>query len=111
MRREDGKAWDFSIKEMRDEATQMMLDRQPFMLISSPPYTMYSILQNGNRVRFCKTEWDDTLAAEQVHIASSLKLFENQRRMVIYFLFEHPKSATSWKFQRDSELHEQARRA
>ena len=99
VRREDGKVWNFSSKKMRDEATEMVLTQKPFMLISSPPCTMYSILQNGNRGRFTKSEWDDKLAEAKVHIDFSLKLFEIQRRMGNYFLFEHPKSASSWKLK------------
>ena len=54
VRRKDGKAWEFSKRSMRDEATKMVIGQQPFMLISSPPCTMFSILQNGNRGRFTK---------------------------------------------------------
>ena len=40
VRRRDGKNWDFSLKAMRDEATQMVIDDEPFMLVGSPPCTM-----------------------------------------------------------------------
>ena len=40
LHRSDGRAWDFSIKKMRDEATRMVVERKPFMLISSQPCTM-----------------------------------------------------------------------
>ena len=49
VRRTDGKVWDFSSRKMRDEAKKMVIEREPFMLISFPPCTMYSLLQNGKR--------------------------------------------------------------
>ena len=65
---------------------------------------MYSILQNGNRGPFTKDEWNRKLASAKVHIDFSLKLFETQRRLGNYFLFEHPKSATSWKLNEITEF-------
>ena len=48
VRRKDGQTWDFSKRRMRDEATKMVIEQKPFMLISSPPCTMFSILRSGN---------------------------------------------------------------
>ena len=67
VRRPDGKHWDFSIKSMRDDATKLVLEREPFMLICSPPCTMFSILQNGNRGRFSKEDWDEKLRCSSSH--------------------------------------------
>ena len=65
---------------------------------------MYSILQNGNRGRFTKKQWDEKLAAAKVHIDFSMKLFELQRRMGNHFLYEHPSTATSWKLDSMKEF-------
>ena len=96
VQRKDGQSWGFSKRRMRDEATEMVIDQRTFVLISSPPCTMYSILQNGNRGRFTKKQWDGKLAAAKVHIDFSMKLFELQRRMGNRFLYEHPRTVTSW---------------
>ena len=104
VRRKDGKMWDFSKRIMRDEATKMVLEQQPFMLISSPPCTMFSILQNGNRGRFTKAHWEEKLANAKVHIDFSLKLFELQRRMGNHFLYEHPRTAASWELPEMKEF-------
>ena len=99
VRRTDGKVWDFSSRKMRDEATKMVIEREPFMLILSPPCTMYSLLQNGNRGRFSKEVWDKKHEEANIHIDFSLKVFEIQRRSGRHFLYEHPRRATSWKLE------------
>ena len=62
--------------EAPDEATKMVIEDEPFMLISSPPCTMFSMLQNGNKGRFTKQQWDAKIESARVHITFSLKLFE-----------------------------------
>ena len=65
---------------------------------------MFSILQNGNRGRFTKAQWDEKMAAAKVHIDFSLKLFELQRRMGNHFIYEHPRTATSWQLPEMKEF-------
>ena len=65
---------------------------------------MFSILQNGNRGRFTKAQWEEKMAAAKVHITFSLKLFELQRRMGNHFLYEHPRTATSWQLPEMEEF-------
>ena len=96
--------WSDKQNVKRDEATKMVIEQKPFMLISSPPCTMFSILQNGNRGRFTKEQWAEKMSAAEVHIDFSLKLFELQRRMGNHFLYEHPRTATSWKLEKMKEF-------
>ena len=99
MTRADGQAWDFSLKAMRDEATKILLEEEPLMLVGSPPCTMWSILQNGNRWRYSDAEWQQKLDDAHVHIDLCLKVFELQRRAGRFFLYEHPRTATSSKLK------------
>ena len=83
----------------RDEATRMVVTEEPFFLIGSPPCTMFSVLQNGNRHRFTERDWQKKLDDAEVHIKFCLTLYEIQRRAGRYYLHEHPRSATSWKLR------------
>ena len=97
--RKDGEHWDFSRKRHRDEATQMIVSSEPFCLIGSPPCTMFSILQNGNKHRFTKAEWKEKMQKAEVHIRFCISLYEIQRRAGRYYLHEHPRTATSWSLK------------
>ena len=99
VRRPDVKHWDSSNKSMRDDATKLVLESEPFMLRCSPPCTILSILQKGNRGISSKESLDDKLRRAQVHNDFSLKLFEIQRRCNICDLYEHPRTASSWKLK------------
>ena len=65
---------------MRDETTRKVIEDEPFMLVGSPPCTMYSILQNSNKWRFTDAQWDEKMEEAKVHIDFCFKLFELQRR-------------------------------
>ena len=56
--RSDGQPWNFSLKEHRDEVVERVLSEEPMMIIGSPPWTMFSILQNGNRWRHTPAAWN-----------------------------------------------------
>ena len=99
VQREDGDQWDFSRKRHRDEATRMVVQDEPYCLIGSPPCTMFSVLQNGNRWRFTESDWNRKLAEAEVHIEFCLTLYEIQRRAGRFYLHEHPRTATSWKLR------------
>ena len=55
--RDDGTPWDFNIRRHRDEVVKRVIAEEPFCLIGSPPCTMFSCLQNGNKWRFSDKEW------------------------------------------------------
>ena len=78
--RPDGNPWNFSIKRHRDEAVQMVLELEPYMLIGSPPCTMFSILQNGNKHRHTPEAWKQMMAKAEIHLNFCLTLYELQRR-------------------------------
>ena len=86
----------FSRKRHRDEVVQKVLDEEPFMLVGSPPCTMFSILQNGNRHRHTPAAWAEMMKKAEVHIQFCITLYEIQRRAGRYYLHEHPRTATSW---------------
>ena len=45
MRRKDGKNWDLSLKATRDEATKMIIDDEPFMLVGSIVHDVLEIAE------------------------------------------------------------------
>ena len=77
----------------------MVVQDEPYCLIGSPPCTMFSILQNGNKWRHTEKDWQRKLDEAEVHIKFCLSLYEIQRRAGRYYLHEHPRSATSWKLK------------
>ena len=99
VKRPDGKPWDFSIKANRDEAVRKVINEEPLFVIGSPPCTMFSILQNGNKHRHSPAAWQAKLDAAEVHIKFCLTLYEIQRRAGRYYLHEHPRTATSWALE------------
>ena len=43
---ETGRPWDFSLHQVREKVRKMIRDTKPFLVICSPPCTMFSSLQN-----------------------------------------------------------------
>ena len=55
---DSGSHWDFSHSHMREKALKLQDDVKPRRLILSPPYTMFSTMQNGS---MCKMSVEDAL--------------------------------------------------
>ncbi len=66
------------------------------MIIGSPPCTMFSVLQHMHKRT---TERDEKLAEAKRHLDFMLEVYEHQRRQGLWFLHEHPHSASSWKLK------------
>ena len=95
VKRTDGHPWDFEKRLHRMEAMRKIIKDEPYFVIGSPPCTIWSILQNGNRGRYSEEEWAAKLRAGKVHIDFCLAIYEVQRRAGRYYLHEHPRTATS----------------
>ena len=46
--KDDGKPWDFNVKEKRDKALDMVLNKEALLLIGSPMCKSFSKLMNWN---------------------------------------------------------------
>ncbi len=89
--------WDFRIKRHRQAALDLIARKKPAVIILSPPCTTYSRLR----------QWSDTKRSPEVvdaerqegllHLRFAVAIAENQLRNGRGFIFEHPRSATSWQ--------------
>ncbi len=93
----DGRAWNFAEKEMRERAMAKLKAEEPQLLVGSPMCTAFSQLQAINVARRDPAIVRRELESAKDHVRWVMKLCALQVRENRYFLFEHPKTATSWK--------------
>ena len=82
---------------MRERVRQLVTETKPFMLIGSPPCTMFCLLQNLSRNKRDPKVFAKKMAEAEKHIRFCLELYEMQRSAGRCFLHEHPNTATSWQ--------------
>ena len=95
---EHGNPWDLSDKSVQDRAEEMVRSDKPGLLITCPPCGPFSAWQRMNyrimRPEDIKKRLDEGIK----HVAFALKLCKIQADAGRKFVFEHPASASSWKF-------------
>ena len=99
-----GQPWDFTKKEVRARVKELVRDSKPFMLIGSPPCTMFSTLQNMSKANRDEEEFNLKMEIAKKHIQFCLELYGMQLKGGRHFLHEHPKNATSWKMMEVQEF-------
>ena len=92
-----GRPWDLSKRAVRERVRKLVDETRPFMLIGSPPCTMFCQLQNLSRNKQDPKVFAKKVTAAKEHIKFCLELYETQRNAGRYFLHEHPHTATSWQ--------------
>ena len=93
----DGQPWDFTLKEKRKRAEELLRSRKPWILVGSPPCTDFSQIQVCNRPRWTEWENERRMMAARVHLEFCIHLYQIQLEEGRLFLHEHPARATSWK--------------
>ena len=101
--------WDFSMRSDRKKAVEMILREDPWLVVGSPPCTMFSMLQNLNVRKFWHIdEWrkafDEKKRAAEEHVRFYVQLYRLQISRGRYFLHEHPDGATSWDLQMMADM-------
>ena len=94
---DDGQPWDFSKKEKRDKARDLVRNKKHLLLVLSPMCTAFSILQRMNYPKLDPQEVEKYMKDATTHLEFCMDLCEIQTEQGMYFLFEHPWTATSWK--------------
>ena len=85
------------VKEISAKPRQTVVaETKPFMLIGSPPCTMFSSLQNLKYTRD-PARFAEKLENAKKHIRFCVELYKMQIEGGRYFLHEHPRRATSWQ--------------
>ena len=106
--------WDLSKEDVQEKAWEVVYRDNPFVIIGSPPCTLYSTLQpltacnmKGHAEREATFEQDFDKARR--HVAFCIKLYHYQMSKSGFFLHEHPWSASSWKLWCRSTLSSRSR--
>ena len=96
--------WDLSKHEVRERVRKLVRSTKPFMLIGSPPCTMFSSLQNLSKNRRDQKEYEKKLNVAKQHIKFCAELYKMQAKEGRFFLHEHPNAATSWGMKEVAEV-------
>jgi hypothetical protein len=95
---EVGVAWDFTRPQDRKRAWERIRAEEPFLVIGSPPCTMFSQMQvNLNANKMGKTEWERRRREAEVLLIFAVAVYTLQLQAGRHFLHEHPAGATSWR--------------
>ena len=102
---DDGKPWDFSVREKREKARAKLRAQKPYVLIGSPCCRRFSTWQALNRSKHGESTEDKRAMIEaKLHIAFVASLYREQLDGGRYFVHEHPYWATSWPLDEIQEL-------
>ena len=101
---ETGEPWDLTKKAVRKRVKELVIKTKPFMVIGSPPCTIFSALQNLSKKKRKDGEFERLLEVGKKHMRFCLELYEIQRQAGRYFLHEHPESASSWRMDEVVEM-------
>ena len=93
---EDGKAWDFTFAERRQEARRRVAEQKPMFLVGSPMCKAFSSWQALNAQKRDPHLTHRERVSAMVHLRFVCELYELQASEGRFFLHEHPQGATSW---------------
>ena len=100
--------WDFSKAADRRRAIEQIKTQKPFVIVGSPPCTLFSILQGLNKHRLGK-KWEEEFEERKKgairHVEFCTELYRLQSAAGRYWVHEHPESATSWSLKTMVQLH------
>jgi hypothetical protein len=95
---ESGVVWDFTKARDRKRAWERLRAEEPFLVVGSPPCTMFSRLQlNLNASKMGKVQWERRRREAEVLLIFAVAVYALQVRAGRHFLHEHPETATSWR--------------
>ena len=76
---------------------KLIRDTKPFVVIGSPPCTMFCGLQNLGKRKRDETLFQKRLAVAKNHVKFCVEVYRMQIQAGRFFLHEHPDSSTSWQ--------------
>jgi hypothetical protein len=101
---EDGRLWDFNQKDKREKAKALVKSGSGLLLIVSPMCAAFSRLQNLNFCRMSKEQVKEVIEYGARHLEFCMDLCRMQKDQGLYFLFEHPDRASSWRNEKVRRL-------
>ena len=91
--------WDFSKYEHRRQALDIMRKDKPWLVVGSPPCTVFSMIQHLN-MHIQNEDWREKFEIRKAQAIKHLRfcsvLYRLQSAEGRYFLHEHPHGASSW---------------
>ena len=75
-----GRPWDLSSHAVRQRVRKMVKETKPFMVIGSPPCTMFSTMQNMNKGKIGKERFDKMLEDAKEHIRFCVEVYRIQMK-------------------------------
>ncbi len=88
---EAGVSWDFTQRRDRERAWQRIRTEEPYLVIGSPPCTMFSRLQlNLNSRKIGRVEWERRRREAEVLLIFAVAVYALQLQSGRHFLHEHP---------------------
>jgi hypothetical protein len=101
---EHGVKWDFLKADDRARCRKRIAEEQPFIVIGSPPCTMFSSLMISNRKFMAPADGKRRLAEAHVLLDFPIDIYFMQLAAGRHFLHEHPQGARSWTTAKMSKL-------
>jgi hypothetical protein len=99
-----GEPWDLSKCAVRERVMKLARETAPFLVIGSPPCTMFSTLQNLSKKQRNKVAFDKAMKNAKEHVKSCVEIYKMQMCAGRYFLHEHPNSASSWNMPEVADM-------
>ena len=100
--------WDFDKAEDRERAIQYIQKHRPFLVVGSPPCTLFSVLQALN-LHKNGAEWRQEFEKKKRravrHVEFCAAIYRLQSAAGRYWLHEHPANATSWNLRTITKLY------
>ena len=93
---EDNMPWDFNKQDKRDKAEAMVKAKSSLLLVVSPMCSAFSALQRLNFPRMSAAKVKEVVEYGVKHLEFCMRLCRIQHDQGLYFLFEHPATASSW---------------
>ena len=93
---QDNMPWDFNIESKRVKAEEMVRSKSSLLLVVSPMCAAFSRLQRLNYPKMNPEKVKQLVEYGVKRLEFCMRLCRIQHENGLYFLFEHPASATSW---------------
>lgn len=93
----DGLPWDFNNPEKRVRAEQLIRDKKTSSFIGSPVCSAFSQIQGLNFNKMTPDNVEQVISYGRKHLEFCARLYKIQHENHLYFLHEHPWSASNFK--------------
>ena len=93
---EEGRPWDFDIRERRIAARERVKKEQPLFLVGCPMCAPFCSFQYINNPKKDAGEVERNHVRAMLHLHFVCELYRDQVAAGRYFLHEHPETASSW---------------